>query len=513
MTRRGIASGLLLLGACVAACSLLTNPEQGEIRCKVSDEPPRLDPCPADMYCINKTCKPEPKCDRDDAGNVTKAEDCKDKVDNDCDDLVDERNDEVAELCDGDDNDCDGLTDEGFDTDQDDWTICGTSKFEPGTYDCDPSDKSVNPDAPEICDGQDNDCDGDTDNAPPGKELCDSPLLCLRGACTKPTCAVPEAKKPCGAGEECIEEMCVTRNCQPPCKANEFCQQQPVPICMPIPKRVSGDPCTTDADCEASLLCMGREALRLAPASTRGICGKACCKDSDCTGPDETCFVSGSGTRACLPRKVAYNTAVAGGTKPPLCSLSEDCAAGQACAPAAVGSSAGPTLTTTACRTPGANERKYATECGSSNPSAGSSTCVSRMCVAGNYFQTLCTTPCRSSKDCTALRDAARVLSIMPEPPAYCQYAELSSFNPLLGRNYAPVCFVSRGETGTKAAGAECRENRDCTDAVCIGASSEGMGRCAPVCCSDTQCSQIRADLRCRPVVRGTGRYEMRCLQ
>ncbi len=78
------------------------------------------------------------------------------------------------EICDGQDNDGDGLVDEGLmftvfaDQDGDGYGYGGTTDRlcelvdgwaeVPG--DCDDSDATVHPDAPEICDGKDNDCDG-----------------------------------------------------------------------------------------------------------------------------------------------------------------------------------------------------------------------------------------------------------------------------------------------------------------------------------------------------------------
>jgi hypothetical protein len=73
----------------------------------------------------------------------------------------------ATELCDGQDNDCDRALDpseadfdeDGFvecDFTADDWR--GDPSIEPG--DCNPFDPTVNPDAVELCDGQDNDCNG-----------------------------------------------------------------------------------------------------------------------------------------------------------------------------------------------------------------------------------------------------------------------------------------------------------------------------------------------------------------
>jgi len=62
----------------------------------------------------------------------------------------------VAEVCDDRiDNDCDGIADEGCDADDDGFT--GVEG------DCDDANPDVNPDAAEVCNGLDDDCDGETD--------------------------------------------------------------------------------------------------------------------------------------------------------------------------------------------------------------------------------------------------------------------------------------------------------------------------------------------------------------
>jgi len=98
----------------------------------------------------------------------------------DCDDGDSAINPAADELCDAVDNDCDGDIDEDSATDASTWyadddgdsygdpsdttVACYTpSGFVADDTDCDDTDATINPAASEICDGTDNDCDGDTD--------------------------------------------------------------------------------------------------------------------------------------------------------------------------------------------------------------------------------------------------------------------------------------------------------------------------------------------------------------
>ncbi len=96
------------------------------------------------------------------------------------------------EVCDGYDNDCDGEVDEGYDQDGDGYTTCGTVPGEPGVtdmgrVDCVDDDPAIHPGAEEVCDAVDNDCDGEID---PGCDCTDGeerPCGTDTGACAMGT--------------------------------------------------------------------------------------------------------------------------------------------------------------------------------------------------------------------------------------------------------------------------------------------------------------------------------------
>jgi MYXO-CTERM domain-containing protein len=73
----------------------------------------------------------------------------------DCNDLDASVHTEAEEVCNGRDDNCDGDIDEGFDADADGYSTCGG--------DCDDADEALNPGAAEVCDDADNDCDGEVD--------------------------------------------------------------------------------------------------------------------------------------------------------------------------------------------------------------------------------------------------------------------------------------------------------------------------------------------------------------
>jgi hypothetical protein len=114
-------------------------------------------------------------------------------------------NPDADEVCNGRDDDCDGVTDPASsvgaptwyaDADNDGFGDRDVTRVQcqaPTGYvadsdDCDDADDAINPDADEVCDDVDRDCDGDTLNGPPGSDA-----LCAGSTCLEILDALPGA--------------------------------------------------------------------------------------------------------------------------------------------------------------------------------------------------------------------------------------------------------------------------------------------------------------------------------
>jgi hypothetical protein len=127
-----------------------------------------------------------------------------------------------AEICDALDNNCDGMVDEGLGLGE----PCGVMEglCEPGRQMCvDGRPICVGGIGmmPEVCDCDDNDCDGMTDEPPPGGSLCPSGATCVDCQCALP-CVEGEFGDECPTGRVpqrtgamcfCVAERCNATTC------------------------------------------------------------------------------------------------------------------------------------------------------------------------------------------------------------------------------------------------------------------------------------------------------------
>ena len=159
-----------------------------------------------------------------------------------------------------------------------------------GGDDCDDSNPAINPTADEVCDGADNNCDGEVDFGlgRPG-DACDSPDDCCSGACFGEMCLsdVP----PCAeSGESCMDhEQCCSGLCERGDGEDGVCVE--TDACLG-----NDEPCVQAADC-CSTACF--EGFCRGGASCL-IAGTACATDSDCCSDDcddasGVCVVTGCG--------------------------------------------------------------------------------------------------------------------------------------------------------------------------------------------------------------------------
>jgi MYXO-CTERM domain-containing protein len=253
------------------------------------------------------------------------------------------------EMCNGRDDDCNGLVDDGTFPEVGKACVCpglpldrvGVGLCKGGITVCAGVDGfqcqgCVLP-QPEICDGKDNDCDGQADQ----EAMCPSGFGCREGACTL-LCRPGEF--PCPPGYECKNNFCVPNRCRNvTCGTDEKCDNDTgscVELCYKVTCQ-SGQTCVrgqcldcSNSDmfaCPAGQRCVNRNCLADPCAGvTCGVdqycsngdcvsltCGGGCPKDQKCIGG--TCRMYMCETVACPSPLTQYCDFNDGMCKPNLC--------------------------------------------------------------------------------------------------------------------------------------------------------------------------------------------------
>jgi len=268
--------------------------------------------CPDGFACFvfaasggdaERWCVPTELCLDEDEDGYGYGADCRGR---DCDDSNPRINPAADEICDGLDNDCDDRIDDNPIEDNDPCETGFAGRCSPGRYSCEGGVLYCNPDGAsdvESCDGLDNDCDGETDEGDICGDTCCVDDNCS-GACAFGTLAAGGVCEPAPSvgAEVCdgIDNDCDGETDESDPSLDAACESAEPGICTPgLTSCIEGALiCLSRIDPRAEV-CNGEDDDCDGETDEGGVCaGEDCCFDDDCDGVCGTATTDDAG--ACV---------------------------------------------------------------------------------------------------------------------------------------------------------------------------------------------------------------------